>query len=326
MKSAVALCLMVALVGASSCTPKPAPTGLPLPNKQNVAKIFEGIMWGLLKERGFDDIEHCIVDSLDAATDFKTAVHDFMQKDFDGVKAGFEEMGAGIQEVLKALDDCKDIKADLTKIVKYAQIFKDPKTVAYQIGVDLLLNGKEIYADIDKQIAFFQRKNFFAFGEEAGIVLGLLLPPDSTSLSSVMKTRSERHTYDFLAGYLDVAHPGYSQQELYNNVNGLGEKVFDHVSYHVKANRENIAFPTNFNALVQETNHAVMFAAAELEQSNAFYGQELINMAKGAGCKQVFEEPDFERVEAMLEAYKKSNIREFGQHYAQLTYGACYRI
>ena len=64
-------------------------------------------------------------------------------------------MGKGIDYIISALEDCRDIKADLAKIVKYAQIFKNPKKVAYQIGVDLLLNGKEIYANIDIQVAAY---------------------------------------------------------------------------------------------------------------------------------------------------------------------------
>ena len=318
MKSAFVLCLI--LVAAST------QAKLPLPDKAGVAKTIQGLMWGLLQERGFDDVQHCIKDSLTIAKELRTAVADFKEKSFDGVKNGFLEMGLAIQEIVVALDDCKDIKADLSRIIQYAEVFKHPKSLAYQIGMDLLLNGQEIYAEITKQVDDFEHKDYFNFGVDAGEVLGLLLPPENQDVSVAYKTRSERFTYDLLAGYLDVVEPSYSRQALYNSVNGMGKKVFDTVSFHLGENRDRVAFPETLKKVFDESNRAMMYAAAELEQSNAFYGDELTNIAKGMGCHKIHEEPDFETLDKMIEAHKMSKIREMGQHYARFTFGACYAL
>lgn len=108
---------------------------------QEVGLFTEGLVAGALKQEGLGDVVQCFKDAESIGEDLYQAVKDFEEKSFDGTKAGIAEIGAAVEEIAAALGDCKNIKADISKLVKMASIFKSPLSFAYHVGKDILVNG-----------------------------------------------------------------------------------------------------------------------------------------------------------------------------------------
>jgi len=67
------------------------------------------------------------------------------------------------------MSECTSIKADWSRMKAMAAIFKSPSSLAYHVGKDLLINGKDIYHEIDTAIADYKVQNWADFGENVGM-------------------------------------------------------------------------------------------------------------------------------------------------------------
>ena len=56
-----------------------------------------------------------------------------------------------------------------------AKTFKSPLSFAYHAGKDLLVNGKDIYAEISGAITAYDAQDYQTFGHDVGKALSLVL-------------------------------------------------------------------------------------------------------------------------------------------------------
>lgn len=66
------------------------------------------------------------------------------------------------------MQDCSSTQADWTKLKNMISIFKHPLSLAYHIGKDLLLNGVDIYKNVNGAIADYQGQRWESFGKHVG--------------------------------------------------------------------------------------------------------------------------------------------------------------
>jgi len=119
---------------------------------QQMVLIVEGILKGALDAEGFDDIEHCIQDAATVIKDAEIAVQDFEKKDVQDVIAGIKEVGVILQTIKAGMSDCSHLKADWQRLAAMASIFSSPTSFAYHVGKDLLVNGKDIFREVEDSI------------------------------------------------------------------------------------------------------------------------------------------------------------------------------
>ena len=67
------------------------------------------------------------------------------------------------------MKDCSNIKADWTKLEKMVSVFSNPTNFAYHVGKDLLINGKNIYSEINTSITDYEGEKWSDFGGRAEI-------------------------------------------------------------------------------------------------------------------------------------------------------------
>ena len=101
------------------------------------------------------------------------AVNYFKSKTMKGVEAGIKEIGLIVSQISKDMADCKAI--DLSKLEKMGQSFASPATFAYHVGKDLMVNGKQIYSEIDDSIKQWDASNYFGFGHDLGEALSKMI-------------------------------------------------------------------------------------------------------------------------------------------------------
>lgn len=58
------------------------------------------------------------------------------------------------------MKDCAHTKADWEKLEQMAKIFSSPSGFAYHVGKDLMINGKDIFAEIEDSVTQYSNKNW----------------------------------------------------------------------------------------------------------------------------------------------------------------------
>ena len=146
-----------ALLGASSAK------NLRMDKGQFIA-MTEGFLKGALNAEGFDDIEKCIQDAEEAITDIEVIYVDFKGHNVDQIVDGLKHVADFIQTIKHGMTDCSSIKADWEKLVAMAAIFENPTSFAWAVGKHLMLNGVEIYKEINIAVADYESQNYGDFG------------------------------------------------------------------------------------------------------------------------------------------------------------------
>ena len=66
------------------------------------------------------------------------------------------------------MEDCAKTKEDWIKFLDMISIFKSPASFAFHVGKDLLVNGKDIYADIESALTEYKGSDWYHFGYHCG--------------------------------------------------------------------------------------------------------------------------------------------------------------
>jgi hypothetical protein len=90
------------------------------------------------------------------------------------------------------MSDCSHVKADWGSIVKMVEAFNSPESFVIHIGYDLLINGRDIYKEIENAIDFYKKEEWEQFGLNVGMaaaktLLGQEPPHELTKLESDQK-------------------------------------------------------------------------------------------------------------------------------------------
>ena len=116
---------------------------------EDALQIVEGVVLGALKAESPVSVT-CIGDTETLMSEIKEGVDDFKKETFRGVKDGLTIFGTAFKQVATDIQDCEEAIEDIEKLYEMAIIFSNPWSFAYHVGKDLLLNGVDIYNDIDK--------------------------------------------------------------------------------------------------------------------------------------------------------------------------------
>ena len=146
-------------------------------DKAEVAQISMGVLSGALKTEDLNDYVTCIQDSEQVVGDIEDAVASFEKQTTTGVITGLGDLADALTVVGAAIGTCsqqKDI-AQLKKLEEMLKQFKNPKSFAFHVGKDLLVNGQDIYHQISDAVAQYRAGKYEAFGEDIGSAMALVL-------------------------------------------------------------------------------------------------------------------------------------------------------
>ena len=144
-------------------------------NLKEVAQITEGILIGAIDAEGLDNIESCLTDGEHIFGDVKSAIDDFEEDTASGTAKGLKKLGEAVVVISHMMKDCAGVAADIERLEKMAAIFSNPVSFAFHTGKDIVVNGVQIYDDIEGAISQYKSQSYEAFGEEVGSALALLI-------------------------------------------------------------------------------------------------------------------------------------------------------
>lgn len=147
----------------------------------DVEQIVIGILEGAVDAEGLDNIKECIQDSEHFYSEVEEAVHDFEKHTAEGTIEGLKIIGEAVMQIKGDIKDCEGVVADWEKLEKMAEIFSNPVTFAYHVGKDIIVNGVQIYKEVDDSIVEFENQQYRQFGDDVGTALALLIIGDEPS-------------------------------------------------------------------------------------------------------------------------------------------------
>merc|ERR1719282_2227653 len=105
-------------------------------------------------EESIPDVMTCVQDGENLVHDVEKAIADFKKENFDGVKNGIKEIGTIVKSISSDIKDCE---------------------AGVHGAKDLLVNGVQIYHQIDDSIKAYDAGKIESFGEHVGEALALVL-------------------------------------------------------------------------------------------------------------------------------------------------------
>jgi len=147
-------------------------------SKAQVAQIVNGVLMGALKAEHADDLLTCLKDSDRAVQEFNEAYQDFRKGTISGYADGIMALGHAVEDLGHSVEDCSSVAHEWQTVVNWAHSFSSPITFAMHVGEDILLNGVDIYNDIEDAITSWETDQYEQFGEDVGdaiakIVVGM---------------------------------------------------------------------------------------------------------------------------------------------------------
>ena len=142
---------------------------------KDAEQIVMGILEGAVKAEGLDNINNCIKDAETIYTDVKDGVVLLKKGDAADELNGLKDIAAGVFKIKDAVTDCEGVVADFEKLGEMAAIFSNPWSFAYHVGKDLILNGVDIFHEVEDSVTQFESSNYEAFGVDVGEALAKLI-------------------------------------------------------------------------------------------------------------------------------------------------------
>ena len=84
-------------------------------------------------------------------------------------------IGDAVKEIKPALSDCEATVSDLEKLSALAALLTNPVSLVYHIGKDLIVNGHDIYHEIEDSVTQYHNAHYKYFGFDIGMALAKLI-------------------------------------------------------------------------------------------------------------------------------------------------------
>lgn len=139
-------------------------------NVQDALQFSKGLFVGITAGP-LPDLTPCLGDVTSMGEDVVAAVKDFESKTADGVKNGLKEIASAIDSIVAAMTQCKAAAEEVEKLVAMLKNFKSPISFVFHVGKNLVVNGVEIYHEIDGAITSYHSSQWETMGEDIGEAL-----------------------------------------------------------------------------------------------------------------------------------------------------------
>ena len=146
---------------------------------QDAISFTEGLVEAAIGKE-VPDVTTCLTDVNTLASNVEAAFHDFEQETFSGVRDGIEMMGTIAESISNDLQNCEAVEPEFEQLIAMAEKFKSPLSFAFHVGKDLLVNGTDIYHDIEGAVTAYQGGDYETFGSDVGDALHAVFIGDSS--------------------------------------------------------------------------------------------------------------------------------------------------
>lgn len=139
-------------------------------NTNEVEEVFKGVLEGFLSEHSYSHILPCLGDLSSESTLVVEGVENMLTKTKEGIKKGLEQIGEGLETLPEAMIECGEAVNEAKSLINAFAQFKSPLSFAYHVGEDLVVNGINIYKEINQAITDYKDTEYLDMGKQIGKV------------------------------------------------------------------------------------------------------------------------------------------------------------
>ena len=173
-------------------------------DRLKLVAIVQGVLKGALHAEHFDDINTCIADAEHVFGDAENAYQDFKAGGADKVIAGIKELADLLKTVKSGMADCSSLTADWAKLEEMIKVFSSPSSFAYHVGKDLMVNGKDIFSEIETAVTDYESGNWEDFGYQVGEAAAKTILGEEEPKVAVMPGSNRVKTAEILRGVIEA--------------------------------------------------------------------------------------------------------------------------
>lgn len=122
-----------------------------------VVQVFDGVLDGIADASGVraEDVKACIRSASEVVIDFEEAVRLLETGKAGNVIEALQKFGEGLEELPDAINDCEKPTVEVInlarKLTAMIASMRSPQSFAFHIGKDLIVNGKDIYHEVNRE-------------------------------------------------------------------------------------------------------------------------------------------------------------------------------
>lgn len=124
------------------------------------------------------------------------------------VMSSLTKIGMAVKKLTDAAKECDNeiTKRELEIVQKMVGRFSDPKTFAYEMGTNIVVNGVDIYREMSAAYTSYLAKEYESFGRDIGVSLALIFIGASDAAKAnpgaakVMESMAEMELYPEITG------------------------------------------------------------------------------------------------------------------------------
>jgi len=132
--------------------------------------FYEGIIEGVTGSQS-DDIKGCVVDSQVILSQVEEAFADLQTKTVDGVKKGMALLANAVRSIPNDKSECQSAQVGAKKLEVFLAAFETPQILVYNVGHNLVVNGKDIFSEINSSVGSFRAGDYESSGRFFGLAM-----------------------------------------------------------------------------------------------------------------------------------------------------------
>eukprot|EP00347_Sterkiella_histriomuscorum_P001536 403371660 len=315
----MAITTVIAADTSSNLQPEPSQVQV-----MDIAKFVEGFLYGVINHE-FHNIDQCIADVGRIAQNVEIAVTNFKKENFSGIKAGLLEIGQAVKLIPTAVNDCKQVTQDLSKLVKMAEVFAHPLSLIYHVGKNLILNGVDIFKKIADALIAYGAKDYFSFGMYVGQAM------DTIFLHAPYpKNQIDVEAYEFFDNFYAALNGNsqIDQQQLYNNIDGLGLMIYGPIRQSMTEFNNDSNLNMKIWMTLHEISHSLLEGCDSLVAKNAITTENRDEIKTYAACLSKNKPKDIDsKIEGLFQKsyalYNAGQTDQVGKIYGQIAVMKC---
>merc|ERR1712085_71284 len=139
---------------------------------QAAIQLIEGVALGM----GFDVADDCIDAGVDLMTQMDAAYVLIQDKSAISMAKAMKIIAFALEkDMAPASTACGATKDEMEKLFESLDIMEHPKQFVYHMGHDLVVNGIDIYKQINESVAYYSTQDWKKMGESIGEALDLII-------------------------------------------------------------------------------------------------------------------------------------------------------
>ena len=145
--------------------------------EEEAVEFLSGVVDGLIQEDHFENIQKCLADDKEVATQVSIALTDFKKQNLRGVLAGIKVIGDLLPSIPTDAEECRAVKSDFARIGKWASILKNPFSLVKTVGKNLRKNYVAVLQDVATEAKDFANGDSRGAGEIVADIMIQALGP-----------------------------------------------------------------------------------------------------------------------------------------------------